>query len=256
MPSRSPRKSRDARLPTVSVNSFPKANRRAIIAFPSHFAIWVEPVCSQKASQKASMPSQPTIRGGQRCSCESALHPLGFIWGMAKSLACEHSDRVGDRRSHNRHTGFVDPGRLLTPAKSSIPDPAEAVDMDRGLAGPSRYRPTAPSGRLLLRRCSRVPCRRGAVAHIPSDKRSPRDACASARRSAPSSRRAFRGRHRSTNADWPVPRSTPALNSSVRASSTIAAVSGKDRPGALLSDDKAGQNELLVIFWDALQWQL
>src|SRR5215831_2017534 len=32
---------------------------------------------------------------------------------MAKSLACQHGDRVGDRWSHNRHTGFVDPGRLV-----------------------------------------------------------------------------------------------------------------------------------------------
>jgi len=28
---------------------------------------------------------------------------------MVKSLAYEHSDRVGDGRNHNRHTGFADP---------------------------------------------------------------------------------------------------------------------------------------------------
>jgi len=32
---------------------------------------------------------------------------------MATSLACERSDRVGDRRSHNRHADFDESGRLV-----------------------------------------------------------------------------------------------------------------------------------------------
>jgi hypothetical protein len=46
--------------------------------------------------------------GRARCSRESALHAR-LHWEMAKSLGCQHSDRVGDRRSHNRHAGFADP---------------------------------------------------------------------------------------------------------------------------------------------------
>ena len=35
--------------------------------------------------------------------------PARLHWEMAKSLGCQHSDRVGDRRRHNRHAGFADP---------------------------------------------------------------------------------------------------------------------------------------------------
>src|SRR6516164_10012868 len=155
-PSRNPRKSKDARLPTVSVNSFPKANLRAIIAFPSHFAIRVEPV----SSQEASMPLQPMIRGKARCSCESALHPLGFIGkgqsrlpastatalAMAgtttgtpaspiprstccrwKSLSCPHKRRNG----HPYDSVFVEVRRLRDPA-------AERDLLDEGGAEPDR----------------------------------------------------------------------------------------------------------------------